>query len=447
MMFKKAFWYAGSFALAALLCGLTVSAVHHGESGSGGATLSQTVNAAMDNALAVADRMLEFPLFILLFAMGILGAILTLVVERWGERRRLKIGRLALVTSAVICVFGAAIHADKKIAKLQTQVTELRSKVNAGRMGNVAEAGVMATTAAPAKVTTAPVTVAVAAQQTAVLVATAVAPATSPRSRTALMFDPKDAQRRLATTFTGVNLRPLVLDEAIDAVDVHIDSPMAQAYIALIDLRTPGLHVKVGGGLDRKTYTSTFARDNHCVVAINGEAGLSPQANSGLGFWKGHWMIEGRIMQGEDAGNRRPFLSFDKQNHAVLTPMAATERSVPPDSYNVIWGRLDAVIRGEVQTADERNRQPRTAMGIDRDGARLILMVVDGRQPGYSMGFTRAEVGSLLKAFGADNGMLCDEGGSSCMYTEKFGLVNAPSDGEERPTYTHFGVAYSETQR
>ena len=52
------------------------------------------------------------------------------------------------------------------------------------------------------------------------------------------------------------------------------------------------------------------------------------------------------------------------------------------------------------------------------------------------------ETRQLLRAFGAYNGMLCDEGGSSCMYIKKFNaIVNSPSDGEERVTYTHFGIS------
>ena len=42
-----------------------------------------------------------------------------------------------------------------------------------------------------------------------------------------------------------------------------------------------------------------------------------------------------------------------------------------------------------------------------------------------------------------------DEGGSSCIYLKKFGgIVNSPSDnaGEERPTYTHFGIHLRERQ-
>ena len=79
-------------------------------------------------------------------------------------------------------------------------------------------------------------------------------------------------------------------------------------------------------------------------------------------------------------------------------------------------------------------------MGISADGTKLILMVADGRQQNYSVGLMRTEVGQVLKAFGASNGMLCDEGGSSCMYMAPFGIGNSPSDGQERVTYTHFGV-------
>ena len=59
---------------------------------------------------------------------------------------------------------------------------------------------------------------------------------------------------------------------------------------------------------------------------------------------------------------------------------------------------------------------------------------------GRNGGAINLDVGQVLQAFGAHNGMLCDEGGSSCMYTRLWGIVNSPSDGEERETYTHFGV-------
>jgi exopolysaccharide biosynthesis protein len=43
----------------------------------------------------------------------------------------------------------------------------------------------------------------------------------------------------------------------------------------------------------------------------------------------------------------------------------------------------------------------------------LYLLVVDGRQPEFSMGCTVSEVGAMLKFFGADDGVNMDGGGSS----------------------------------
>ncbi len=82
-------------------------------------------------------------------------------------------------------------------------------------------------------------------------------------------------------------------------------------------------------------------------------------------------------------------------------------------------------------------------MALNGAGDRLFLMVVDGRQPGYSEGMSLDNTGRLLKLFGATDGMSCDEGGSSVMYLKnRGGLVNRPSDRQERPIHTHFGVSF-----
>ena len=82
-------------------------------------------------------------------------------------------------------------------------------------------------------------------------------------------------------------------------------------------------------------------------------------------------------------------------------------------------------------------------MGINAEGTRLILMIVDGRQSGYSVGLDLKKAAAVLKLFGTDHAMRCDQGGSSAMYLDSIsGIVSRPSDGKERPTYTHFGIAF-----
>lgn len=69
---------------------------------------------------------------------------------------------------------------------------------------------------------------------------------------------------------------------------------------------------------------------------------------------------------------------------------------------------------------------PRTAIAMDDDG-RLLLSVVDGRQPTYSEGLSIVDHARFLKHLGAVEALNLDGGGSSVLATSD-GIVNRPSD-------------------
>lgn len=78
------------------------------------------------------------------------------------------------------------------------------------------------------------------------------------------------------------------------------------------------------------------------------------------------------------------------------------------------------------------NRDPRTAVGIKNDHT-VILVTVDGRQPGYSAGLTGRELGELLLGLGARKAAMLDGGASTEMIVNGE-MVNRPSfKGQERP--------------
>ena len=70
---------------------------------------------------------------------------------------------------------------------------------------------------------------------------------------------------------------------------------------------------------------------------------------------------------------------------------------------------------------------PRSMIGMDGRG-RLMLVVVDGRQDGYSEGLGIAQAGELMKRLGAREALNLDGGGSSVMVTRGTGIANRPSD-------------------
>ena len=110
---------------------------------------------------------------------------------------------------------------------------------------------------------------------------------------------------------------------------------------------------------------------------------------------------------------------------------------------NALGGGPRLVKNGRIEVTDiqENFREdvriglgPRTALGIDKYG-RYILLVVDGRQGFYSSGLTLRELAATMQKFGAVDAMNLDGGGSTAM-TVRGAVVNKPSDGEERPVST-----------
>ena len=77
------------------------------------------------------------------------------------------------------------------------------------------------------------------------------------------------------------------------------------------------------------------------------------------------------------------------------------------------------------------NRHPRTGVAMLKDG-KFLMITVDGRQPGVSVGMTLQELANYLFSLGATDAMNLDGGGSTTMFLDGK-VVNTPSEkGEER---------------
>jgi hypothetical protein len=85
-------------------------------------------------------------------------------------------------------------------------------------------------------------------------------------------------------------------------------------------------------------------------------------------------------------------------------------------------------------------RHPRTAVGQTEDG-RILLVAVDGRQSGYSVGMTTFEMAQTLVRLGAVRGMQLDGGGSTTLAFDGK-ILNRPSDKTERPISTALMLFY-----
>ena len=73
-------------------------------------------------------------------------------------------------------------------------------------------------------------------------------------------------------------------------------------------------------------------------------------------------------------------------------------------------------------------RHPRTAVAKLKDG-KFLMITVDGRQPGVSVGMNLQELAEYLLSLGATDAMNLDGGGSTTMFLDGK-VVNTPSDKE-----------------
>ncbi len=101
---------------------------------------------------------------------------------------------------------------------------------------------------------------------------------------------------------------------------------------------------------------------------------------------------------------------------------------------NAIGGNSRLVKRGKLCDDGHKGNNwgkddPRTALGYN--DKKLFLMVVDGRQSGYSHGMTYRDVARVMLELGATEAINLD-GGSSSTFIVQDHVVNRPSGGKER---------------
>lgn len=253
------------------------------------------------------------------------------------------------------------------------------------------------------------------------------------------------------------------------------EAPMV-AHIVEVDLRRPELSLSVtaadrSAGMEHRALTtSAYLKISGAVVAINASyflpfAGGSP---GGDDFYpkvgdpvnvSGAAVSSGAIVSPVET-------DLDLRVNAIACFRGA--QVLLADGQTCPTRFTDAVAAGpRLIAAGERrsfiafdNRyastpHPRTALGVSADGATLWIVVVDGRQAGYSVGATLQELTDLYLALGAREAINLDGGGSTTLVVRDDNgaprLLNRPIHtgiaGRERPVANHIGLFVAKPPR
>ena len=225
-------------------------------------------------------------------------------------------------------------------------------------------------------------------------------------------------------------------------------------HVITIDLKTAGLKTLVTPcdpdqslPCQAKT-TSQFLESAGLQLAVNGDP-FTP------------WRDLGPLGYSPHTGDRVAPLGFDasrgtvyhqdQYSHPTLylyQNNKASMNALVGKVYNAVSGFKLLVWNGSiVDDLDFSALDPRTAAGLNRSGNQLVLIVVDGRQPGYSEGVTEVELAQLMLDEHIYSAMNMDGGGSSTLVMEgedgQPEILNSPIHqhipGNERPVANHLG--------
>jgi hypothetical protein len=200
--------------------------------------------------------------------------------------------------------------------------------------------------------------------------------------------------------------------------------------------------------------TSAFLREHRLQVAINGSF-FSPWHSRGPWDYYPH-AGDPVGVHGFAISNGKPYCKRESGYHALFLTKEnkAFIGDDCKDAWQAISGREIFVKNGKYTLDAKRSApygepEPRTAFALSEDERKLLLFVVDGRQPNYSEGVSIAELAAIIVEHGGATALHMDGGGSSTLVrADERGepiVVNSPihgrhPPGRERPIANHLGV-------
>lgn len=226
-------------------------------------------------------------------------------------------------------------------------------------------------------------------------------------------------------------------------------------HIIKVDLRAEGVRFLVTPGNPKNDLpvnartTSEFLKINGLQVAINGD-GFTP--------WYSKNILDYYPRSGENvdpigfAASEGIAYSQSTDNEPTLYLSASNQARINNKIgkiFNAISGNQHLVKNGKaIDQLGDDYPDPRTAVALDRSNRHLILIVVDGRQPGYSEGITLGELAEIIIHHGGYSAINLDGGGSSTMVIGTPSgitkVINSPINhgipGRQRSVGNHLGI-------
>ena len=246
------------------------------------------------------------------------------------------------------------------------------------------------------------------------------------------LFNDEQLQKILGTVGV-VKSQELFKFEAKEDASLNLQKIESARYVGyILEIPNPKrIQVATAANIQEKgDTTSNIAKMNDGVAAINGGGFHDPNGTGTGRLPYGFILHDGEYIIGKDVGPDEDvdFVGFSKSGNLIASNYDKTELKDMDASEGITFGP-PLIVNGEKMITDGDGGWgvgPRTAIGQRKDGT-VLFLVIDGRQPGYSIGATLRDVQDILYEKGAYIAANLDGGSSTTLYLNGK-VVNKPAD-------------------
>lgn len=246
------------------------------------------------------------------------------------------------------------------------------------------------------------------------------------------LFDQKQLNEILGGVSTVPQQKILTFKPKTDnSLTIHkIDSNRFVGYI--LEIPDPRrIEVATAEDINEKgDTTSNIAKRAGAVAAINGGGFYDPNGTGTGRLPYGFILHEGKYILGEqvDDVEKVDFIGMTRKGNLIAGNYNKKELREMGAIEGLTFGP-PIIVNGEkmIKSGDGGwGISPRSAIGQKKDGT-ILFLVIDGRQPGYSIGATLADMQNILYEQGAYIAANLDGGSSTTLYYNGK-VVNKPAD-------------------
>jgi len=270
---------------------------------------------------------------------------------------------------------------------------------------------------------------------------------------------------------------PVELRKGVTLRAYALENPrMMKAYVARIDLTTPGIGFTATERADnwgrpmpdytnetwlvntkRETTADFMSRrrkeGSNVEIAVN-TSGWRPWGGRAAcnsiyaAFYRWDLVNGVEVSHGKKPGIGTYFI-VHKDGRAEIR--SRIRPAMTNDMVFAIYGNRHLLKNGsptpDVDPLKYTEVHPRTAFGLTADRNTLVILAVDGRQPGYSEGATRADLADILMKEGCTDAVNMDGGGSTSLvvFDRAVGrptMLNHHKNGYVRKTALNLGITF-----